>query len=79
MAGDGRLSGTVAREDDPEKRRSLTPHEILAATADPAKHSRITGSAPAGTTLKLSKRFENQTTPVVDTITCGAAATPGPL
>jgi hypothetical protein len=40
-------------------------YAILAATADPAKHSRITGSAPTGTTLKLSKTFQNQTAPVI--------------
>ena len=40
-------------------------YEILKATADPAKHSRLTGTAPAGATLKLSKTFQNQTAPVI--------------
>ena len=38
--------------------------EMLKATADSALHSVITGSAPAGTTLELSKTFQTTTSPV---------------
>ena len=40
-------------------------YAILQATADPAQHSRLTGTAPAGTKLKLSKTFQNETAPVI--------------
>jgi hypothetical protein len=36
----------------------------MASAADPAKHSTLTGSAPAGVTLRLRKEFVTETSPV---------------
>ncbi|GAB2696384.1 M14 family zinc carboxypeptidase [Thalassiella azotivora] len=46
---------------------SAAYREILRATADPAYHSRITGVAPAGHTITVSKEFTTETSPVVQT------------
>ncbi|MEJ7785460.1 MAG: M14 family zinc carboxypeptidase [Solirubrobacteraceae bacterium] len=49
---------------------------LLAAenTIDASKHSTLTGSAPAGTVLRVKKAFDTQTSPVI-----GADDTVGPL
>jgi Zinc carboxypeptidase len=39
-------------------------YTMLTATADSSLHSRIEGSAPPGTTLRLSKTFQTSTSPV---------------
>ena len=39
-------------------------YTMLQATADSSLHSQIEGSAPAGSTLKISKTFQTQTSPV---------------
>jgi murein tripeptide amidase MpaA len=39
--------------------------EMQRATADPAYHSRITGTAPSGWSLEVSKQFLTSTSPVV--------------
>ena len=39
-------------------------YTMLAATADSSLHSQIEGSAPAGSTLRISKTFQTQTSPV---------------
>src|SRR5215207_9409083 len=39
-------------------------YEMLKATADTALHSVIEGSAPAGSTLRISKTFQTSTSPV---------------
>jgi murein tripeptide amidase MpaA len=39
-------------------------YTMLEATADASLHSRIEGSAPAGSTLELSKTFQTSTSPV---------------
>jgi Zinc carboxypeptidase len=39
-------------------------YTMLQATADSSLHSRIEGSAPAGSTLKISKTFRTSTSPV---------------
>jgi Zinc carboxypeptidase len=40
-------------------------YEMLASTADTALHSRITGTAPPGSTLTISKSFQTSTSPVI--------------
>ncbi len=40
--------------------------EMAEATMDESLHSVITGRAPKGTTLEISKRFESETSPVIN-------------